>query len=116
MTELDLSKLTRLQDVVFRYGEPNVEWVTKVLNTIGSKHLQHMSLELYCYLTIGDTIWERVRQEWLDLDCLLVRFWDSNSLRSRVTYRPVKGMSDHMAGLLPELTRRGIVELVQGKC
>jgi len=114
-TELNLSKLTRLQDIAFLCREPIVGWITTALNTIRSKRLQKVSLEFDHYLVIGDAIWERGRQEWSDLDCLLVRFWYLNPLRLRVTYKPVEGMSDHMAGLLPELMRRGIVELVQSE-
>jgi len=112
-TELNLSELTRLRDVAFFCREPIVGWITKALDTIRSKRLQQVSLEFDHYVAIGDAIWERGRQEWSDLDCFLVRFLDSNPLRLRVTYKPEEGMSDHMAGLLPELTRRGIVELVQ---
>jgi len=111
-TELNLSKLTRLQDVVFLCQKPIVGWITTALNTIRSKRLQQLSLEFGRYVAIRDS--ERDPQEWLDLDYLLVRFLDSNPLRLRVTYKS-EGMSDHMAVLLPELTKRGIVELVQSE-
>ena len=114
-TAFDLSRAMKLRDVVFRSGEPKVEWITRALCTVESKHLQHMSLELPPYVPIGDTIWEGVRQEWLDLDYLLVKFWTSHSLRSKVMDRPRrggKGMKDYVAGLFPELTKRGILDLV----
>jgi len=61
-------------------------------------------------------VWEEARLEWLDLDRLLVQFWASHELRSRVVYTTAKeerDAKDRMAKFLPELTRRGIVDLGQ---
>ena len=115
MTALDLSGATKLEDVVFRPGEPKVEWITGALCTVESRHLQHISVELPPLVPIRDTIWEGARQEWLDLDCLLVKFWTSHSLRPKVmdrSRRREKGIRDYVAGLFPGLTKRGILDLV----
>ena len=111
-TGLDLSKVKRLQDVVFHCGRPNVKWIGKVLRTAEPRILRHVLLELPRHLGTGDAIWEPVRQEWLELDCLLVQFWTSHSLRSTVMYGPGEGgkdLRDLVARLLPELTRGGIL-------
>jgi len=92
---------------------PNVEWISKALQTARSRNLQRISLELPCRL-IEATVWETVHQEWADLDQLLVEFWASRSLRPKVMYEPGKSgeeMRDYVIGLLPELTRRGIIDL-----
>lgn len=115
-TGLDLSKLTRLQDVALLCRGPYVEWVTNTLHTIRSNCLQRMSLELPRHLNIRDEAWEEVHQEWLDLDCSLAQFLASRSLRFRVIHKRGmggNGMIDRVARLLPELTRRGIVDIVE---
>jgi len=118
MTELDLSEVTQLRDVSFRFTRPNVKWISKALHTARSGNLQRISLEppRHRNLAVGAAAWERVHQEWVELDQLLVQFWASHSLRPRVTYEPGRfgeEMRVYVAGLLPELTRRGIIDLVQ---
>jgi len=118
MTEFDLSGATKLRDVVFRSTRANVKWINEALHTIKSGNLQRISLELprRSHFPIGDVIWEKVHREWADLDHLLVQFWASRSLRPKVMYglrNQEEELRDHLAGLLPELTRRGIIDLVQ---
>jgi len=116
MTGIDLSQVANLRDVVFRCGGLRARWTSETLHTIGPKNLQHLSLELSHCSVIEDTTWETVHQEWLDLDSLLVQFWVSHSLRLKVIHTLEKGgqdVRDHVAMFLPELTRRGIADLVQ---
>jgi len=118
MTQLDFSEAAKLRDVVFRRTWPNVKWTSKALHTARSGNLQRVSLELprHDRVATGEAIWETVREEWADLDHELV--WTSHSLRPEVIYEPGKcgqKMRVHAAGLLPELTRRGIVDLVRLK-
>jgi len=89
--------------------------IVTALQTVESKNLQRITVRLYT-VTTEDPVEEMVRQEWLDLDRLLVRFWTSHSIRPRLMYEPVPGgkdMRDYAPGLLPELTRRGLVDLVE---
>ena len=118
MTGLDLSGATQIRDVLFRCLKPNVKWISKVLHTARSGNLRRISLEppRHRHVAIGAAAWEKVRQEWPELDQLLVQFWASHSLRPKVMCEPGwmgKEMGDHVARLLPELTRRGIIDLVQ---
>ena len=99
---------------MFRPGEPRVGLITRALRTVESKQLHHMSLQLPPHIPIRDTIWEGARQEWLDLDCLLTKFWTSHSLRLKVTDRlrkEGKDVRDYVAGLFPELTKKGALGL-----
>ena len=56
-------------------------------------------------------------EEWPDLDRLLVRFWESCSVRTTLeSFEPsssAKGMTDLAMCLLPELTKRGAIDLVE---
>jgi len=116
MTGIDLSQAANLRDVVFRCGRLRARWISETLHTIGPKNLQRLSLELSHCSVIEDTTWETVHPEWLDLDSLLVPFWVSRSLRLKVINTPGKGeegVRDRVAKFLPELTRRGIADLVQ---
>jgi len=118
MAEFDLSEATKLRDVVFRCTKQRVKWISKALHTIRSRSLQRISLELprRDQAPTGDAIWEAVHQEWVDLDHLLVQFWTSRSLRPTVMYEPgelEEEMRVYVATLLPELTRRGAIDLVR---
>ena len=48
----------------------------------------------------------------MDLDRLLVQFWDSRSIRPKVVTEK-KGKRDWAGYLLPEITKRGIIDLVE---
>ena len=54
---------------------------------------------------------------WLDVDRLLVKFWDSRLIRSKVVYIPEreseeKEARDRVGKLFPELAKRGMIYLV----
>ena len=92
----------------------SIRWITVALQTVKSKNLRQITI--HSPLTIPDPAGKVVRREWQDLDHLLVQFWTSNSIRSQVMYEPEEGrkdITDHASSLLPELTRRGLVDLVE---
>ena len=51
---------------------------------------------------------------WADLDRFLVQLWELNAFRTRVVYVPAgeKEACECIGKLLPEMMKRGIVELV----
>jgi hypothetical protein len=51
--------------------------------------------------------------EWLDLDRLLVQFWESSSIRPKVICMGLMDTEDSIGYqfLLPEITKRGIIDL-----
>jgi len=122
---LDLSKATKLGDVTFRSGSGRVEWITTALETITPKHrdFRHIKIFVPSDLTgfdVGDDIrqyiGETVSKEWLDLDRLLVQFWESRSIRPKVGCG-LRGEKDQntvycIGCLLPEITERGIIDLI----
>ena len=64
----------------------------------------------------GSPIEETVRRELQDLDHMLVQFWTSYSIRPQVMYDQLEGgedMRDRVPDLLPELSRRGLVDFVE---
>ena len=84
------------------------------LQTIESEDLQRIILCPYDAALEDPT--DEVYLEWLDLDRLLVQFWTSRSIRPRVVYEPDErglDMGDYAPSLLPELTRRGLVDLIE---
>jgi hypothetical protein len=81
------------------------------LQTVQSEHLQQITI--HPYTTFADLTEESARQEWQDLDRLLVQFWTLRSIRLQIKYEVGKGGNDLRAfapSLLPELTRRGLVD------
>jgi len=116
MLSLDLSKASKLKYLVFllRLAEPTVQWITTALQTVESKSLQRISIRTHD--DVPEKIGEEFHQEWQDLDRQLVQFWTTHSIRPRIAYVPRKGeedMRDHAPRLLPELTKRGLVDLVR---
>ena len=112
---LDLSKATKLKDVLFSYRR-NIQWVVTTIKTIKSKNLQQIVISSNKCIPLSGQITEAVHQEWQDLDHLLVQLWTSHSVRPKIMYRREKG-EDEARGfaqrLLPELTRRGIIDVVE---
>ena len=95
------------------------------LQTIGHQHrdLRQISIHVPLYLTIirsyedvGEVIGAGILEQWLGLDRTLVRLWESHSIRTRF-FRPRRsekvGVVDCIGSLLPEMTRRGRIELVE---
>ena len=98
------------------------------LQTVQSKNLQWITISPCATitdlprirnhppLTIANMVGETVRQERQDLDRLLVQFWTSHSIHPRITYEAGSVGSELGAllpSLLPELTRRGLVDFVE---
>jgi len=96
------------------------------LRTITPKHqdLQQVSIHVPFYTALVNTdanvrevIGEAVRQHWFDVDRLLVQFWESHSIRpsleSGVPVREGRDMRSCIGLLMPEVTRRGIIDLVE---
>ena len=84
--------------------------VTAALQTMKSKTLQHITIHPAAAHAIEDTLF----QEWQDLDRLLVQFWTPHPGRIQVIYEVnQRDLRDHMPSLLPELTTRGLVDLVE---
>ena len=94
----------------------SVEWITATLQTIKSKTLQHITLYP---ATTAHMVEDAVYEEWQELDCLLVQLWTLHPIRLQLMYRMGEGegerdLRDHILSLLPELSRRGLVDLVEG--
>ena len=120
-TSIDLSKATKLKDVAFQPNSWNVWWVTTALRTITPNHqdLRHLSIQTPQDPNLagaaadpGQTVGETIDRQWSDLDLLLVQFWELRSIRPEVTYPTGQRMRDFVGNLLPEITKRGIVDLV----
>ena len=122
---IDLSKATKLKDVAFQPTSRSVKWITTTLKT-ASKHrdLREISIHLDSYVAIvgagGDVvqvIGEEIWEEWLDLDRLLVQFWESSSIRPKVVVMvQIAGAwnARYSVGyerLLPDITERRIIDL-----
>jgi len=111
---LDLSKATKLKDIVFSCGKSDVRWITTTIQTATSKNLQQITVSLRPDLL--DQIGEIVYQELQDLDCLLVQLWVSRSIRPNITYQTGKGernMRWLAQGSLPKLVGRGFINAVE---
>ena len=122
---LNLSKATKLREALFRPESKSVEWITMALQTITPEHrdLRRISIYVPVHLTfssvganIGQYLGGVPSKWWSDLDHLLVRFWESCSIRPRVgcARQGEEGQNtEYCIGcLLPEATKRRIVDTV----
>jgi len=124
----DLSKATRLKDLVFRVASQQVDWITMVLCTIKSEHRDFRQITIYPPHdptlsgpsdgpNIGQIIGEVIFGQWLELDHLLAQLWESHSIRPKVMYCALYGTGEHITKnlgcLLPEMTGRGIIDLAE---
>jgi hypothetical protein len=51
--------------------------------------------------------------EWLDLDRLLVQLWESRRIRLMAAFTKGQDMRSSIECLLPEITKRGMIDLVE---
>jgi hypothetical protein len=84
------------------------------LQTVQSENIQQITIRPR--VTFATQFGETVYQEWQDLDRVLVQFWNSHSIRPEITCEVDKRgnyLRAFAPTLLPELTRRGLVNLVE---
>ena len=114
----------RLEGVVLRPEWRNVEWITMALQTTKHRDLRQISICAHfgSVLTsfganVGQLVGEHVVWQWLDLDRLLARLWESYFIRPRImsmTPDEEQGTRRECVwSLLPEITTRGIINLVE---
>jgi len=128
-TSLDFSNALHLNRVVFRAGILSIVWMTLALETITPAHrdFHHITTHVSEHLpsianptNLRETLGESFYGKWMDLDRLLVQFWESRGIRPKVGCNVSKkgnvAMFEYIGCLLPEIlpeiTKRGIVELV----
>ena len=108
-TLLDLSKAAALKDVEFVFEGSSIQWIISALRTAQVKNLRTISLALP-----RDPTSQLVHHEWIVLDLLLLQCWFSHWLRPNLKHWWSGGlmyMESYIAKLLPESTRRGIVDM-----
>jgi len=122
---INLSRATRLKHVAFRYGgSQDVNWIIGAIRTITPQHgdLQRITIHLPSRLTsfsvgtnVRQAIGEGIAAQWLDLDRLLVEFWESRSIRPRLGCSKLEEKRESVeysiGCLFPEIMERGIVDL-----
>ena len=126
---IDLSKATKLKDVVFACGH-HPQWAVMALRTVTPNHrdLQQFSLDTP-YITywphlrdintasVRGALGETVHAKWLEIDHLLAQLWESHMIRPKVLYSSSPWMNERKSRrfveiLLPEVTARGTADLI----
>jgi hypothetical protein len=114
---VDLSGAPKLRDAVFRSGPLQIEWIITALRTVTRKTQGLQQISIFIHNMSIARIGGRIYQHWLDLDRLLVQLWESDSIRPKVidataTLKDEQQMRVWFGCLLPEATKRGVVDLV----
>ena len=115
------SKATGLKDTFFRLTPQSVGSVTATFQIITPEHrdLRQISFGIPHDLTIAgpsadvrQIVGETIYRQWLGLDRLLTQLWESHSIRLKAVYMTRMGqdMRDDIGRLMPEITKRGILE------
>ena len=122
---IDLSKATKLKDMEFGFQYLSIAWVASTLKTITSRHrdLQGVSIRGCDLSDSTGTGWQAnaaaeeddTREQWMDLERTLVQLWESHAVRAKVEYysKTREESCELMEKLLPEATKRGVVELLR---
>jgi len=85
------------------------------LQTITSEHRDLQQILIYVPSSSTSTGNQETDRQWMDLDRHLVQLWESHAIRTKVKYSVAseeKMVCGYTRGLLPEMTKRGIIELV----
>jgi len=127
LDSIDLSKATKLKDLIFRLGVLGPGRVIATLETITPEHrdLRRVSIHLpFKRIPRGDAAGFRfsfggdIYEKWLELDRFLVQFWEVRSVRPKVmvtesVWGTTQKMKDQIGRLFPEITARGIIDLAE---
>jgi hypothetical protein len=128
MPTLDLFKAAKLGDLSFRrdgpkfqslvrFRAPSLQRITVALQTVQSRLLRQIAVQ-QSGVSI-DPVEEMALQEWQGLESTLAQSWASHSIHPKIVYQVGKEGGDLRAlapSLLPELMRRGLVDLVEDQC
>ena len=101
---LDLSTATKLKDVVFD-SDGTFRWINTAIETIKSKDLERVTIKSrYVLLNY---------REWWVLDRALAQLWTSRSIRPTITFSRRGKLIEIVSELLPELTKKGAVDVFE---
>lgn len=123
--QIDLSRATKLKEVGFELNEPCAERVAATLDTITLKHEDFEQVSVYFpFLFLSDgtrpvdirrAVGEEMHSQWVQLDRILVRLWESHSIRLKVicnvNEKGAKVALEGMKYLLREMAAKGKIEL-----
>ena len=128
-SSIDLSKARKLKDVALLSNSLKIQWVLMALRTITTDHrdFRKVSLCAPCLsrrtapaINLADPaairreIGEVAHTQWSEFDHVLAQLWESHSIRLEVLYYNHQGGAVCRCAnrLLPEATKRGMVDLV----
>ncbi|KAF9645260.1 hypothetical protein BDM02DRAFT_3120483, partial [Thelephora ganbajun] len=122
---IDLSRATKLKEAVFRPETLHVIWLVLALQSITSEQRYLHQISIYVHFfpsfiddpaNLGRIVREDIYRQWAELDRILVQLWESYGIRPKVVYSVERDREEMMCrrigSLLPEITERGIIELV----
>jgi hypothetical protein len=123
---IDFSEVINLKDVAFGLAGPEDVEIAMALETITSKHADFRKVSIIIQIGLPDVddpdvddirnaIVERVYRQWMNLDRVLFQLWESKKIHTKVIYATMGEVGDaleYVVALLPEMTKRGLVEIV----
>ena len=123
---IDLSMATKLKYLIFRVESRRVDWTNVALRTITPEHQDLRQITIYlpydstlsgAGANVRRATGEQLFGQWLEFDHLLVQLWESRWIRPRILYYAPPGtekdISESVGCLLPDATKRGIIDLAE---
>ena len=126
-TSPDLSNTPKLKEVVFRVRSASAEWTISALKTITPSHRNFHQITIHIpehnlpidnptHLRETSAFREPFYGQWMDLDRLLVQFWELRGIRPKIVCQQKESGREaarkYTGCLFPEMSERGAVELV----
>ena len=112
--------------MILRLEELDDVWTAMVLKTLTSEHRNFRKVTIHIPIAISSvgepvnvkqSIGEETHGQWMDLDHILIQLWESNAIHTQVIYTTEgekKEAREFIGALLPEMTKRGKVEMLEG--
>ena len=110
--------------MVFWFEELFDVWAAMVLKTPTSKptdfrkdsiHIPIPTPPVDAPVSVKQSIGEETHEQWMDLNHILVRLWESSGVHTHILYTTEEEKREackYIGALLPGMTKKGIVEMV----
>jgi len=87
---INLSKATKLRDMAF-VSDSDPKWIASALRTVTADHQDVQQISVYTTdglrnMDSDPSNRDTARTEWLELDSVFIKIWESHSVRPKVRY------------------------------
>ena len=111
-SRINLSGATKLESIVFICSAQSSEWIIATLETLMPNNRDLRQISIRFPFTVGHAEERDPGLRWSDLDRLLVQICEQYPVCVKVSSRWRQMIESRVGKLFPEMTERGLVDLV----